>query len=79
MSPLDNIGPGPLFSIFPLLALVLPLLAWIALYARGASARDLIFWGAISVVIPILGPLAAIIFALRIKADKVKRQKTEPG
>lgn len=79
MSPLDNADFGPLFGIFSLQALLLPLLAWVALYARGATARDLIFWGAISVVVPVLGPLAAIVFALRLKAGKPKRQDAEPG
>lgn len=62
-------------NVLPLLILGLPLLAWIALYARGAEARDLLFWGAISVVIPVLGPVVAIIFALRLQSFKTKRGK----
>ncbi len=60
-------------SLAVLASLVLVPLSWIALYWRGAEARDLIFWGAISVVIPLLGPLSALIFALRLKKDKSKR------
>lgn len=45
-----------------LLSFVLIPLAWIALYRRGAPARDLLFWGALAVVIPLLGPLVALLF-----------------
>lgn len=51
---------------------VLTVLAWIALYIRGAEARDLLFWGAIAVAIPFLGPVAAIVFALRLQRRKTK-------
>lgn len=54
--------------------LVLAPLSWIALYMRGAEARDLIFRGAI----PLLGPLAAMILAFRLKRDTSKRAAPEP-
>ncbi len=47
------------------LALILLPITWIALYRRGAPARDMLFWGAIAVVIPVLGPLATFIFYRR--------------
>jgi hypothetical protein len=50
----------------------LPLLSWIVLYARGARARDMIFWSVILVLVPLLGPLAALVFAWRLKKDKRK-------
>lgn len=68
-----NLGISPVLSFIQLLVVALPVLAWIALYVRGAEARDLLFWGAIAVVIPILGPLAASIFALRLRRNKMKR------
>ncbi len=64
-------------SLAGLASLVLVPLSWIALYWRGADARDLIFWGAISVVVPLLGPLAALLFALRLKKDKSKFSMSE--
>ncbi len=36
--------------------------AWLYLYRKGAEARDLIFWGMLSLLIPILGPLAVFAF-----------------
>ena len=66
-----------ILSLVVLASVVLAPLSWIALYLRGAEARDLIFWGAISVVVPLLGPLAALVFALRLKADKSKRVESE--
>ncbi len=72
-----SIGFVEIWSIVVIVSLVLVPLSWIALYARGAEARDLIFWGAISVVVPLLGPLAALAFALRLKADKPKRVESE--
>ena len=36
--------------------------AWIYLYRSGAAARDMIFWGAIVLLIPVLGPIATLIF-----------------
>lgn len=71
---IDNLGINPLFGILPLLYWGLLIISWTVLYARGAEARDLLFWGAIGVVIPLLGPIGAIIFALRLKRDKAKRQ-----
>ena len=68
-----NLGSNPIFAILSLLVLGLPVLSWIALYARGAEVRDLLFWGAISVVLPILGPIAALIFAFRLTSFKTKR------
>lgn len=65
-------GFSLLINILPLLLLGLPVLAWIALYARGAEARDLLFWGAIAVVIPLLGPIAAVVFAFRLQSYKTK-------
>lgn len=67
-----NLGINPLYSFLAFLILALPVFSWLALYARGAEARDLLFWGAISVVIPILGPVAAIIYAFRLTSDKTK-------
>lgn len=64
-------------SLAILASLILVPLSWIALYRRGAEARDLIFWGAISVVVPLLGPLAALVFALRLKKDKSKSSMSE--
>ena len=37
---------------------VLMLAAWIYLYRKAATARDLIFWGAIVYFIPFLGAIA---------------------
>ena len=35
--------------------------AWIYLYRSGAAARDMIFWGVIVLLIPVLGPIATLI------------------
>ena len=72
-----SMGMVHIWSVAVIASLILVPLSWIALYLRGAEARDLIFWGAISVVIPLLGPLAALVFALRLKADKPKRAEPE--
>lgn len=40
----------------------LPVAAWIYLYRSGAAARDMIFWGVIVLLIPVLGPIATLIF-----------------
>ena len=72
-----SVGFVHIWSLVVIVSLILVPLSWIALYVRGAEARDLIFWGAISVVIPLLGPLAAFAFALRLKADKPKRAEPE--
>ncbi len=44
--------------------------AWIYLYRTGVEARNLIFWGALSLLIPILGPLAVFAF---FRSGKHKR------
>lgn len=67
----------PSLGFVEIWSLVLVPLSWIALYVRGAEARDLIFWGAIAVVVPLLGPLVALVFALRLKADKPKCVESE--
>jgi len=36
--------------------------AWYYLLRRGASARDFFYWGALALIVPILGPLVTIIF-----------------
>lgn len=69
---IDSIGPSPIIFILPFLYWGLLIVSWIALYVRGAEARDLLFWGAIGVVIPILGPLAAICYAWRLRS-RMKR------
>ena len=35
------------------------------MYRRGLDARDMLFWGVIIVVIPLLGPLAAVVYIRR--------------
>lgn len=75
---MSSLGFVEIWSLVVIVSLVLVPLSWIALYVRGAEARDLIFWGAISVVVPLLGPLAALAFALRLKGDKPKRVESEP-
>ena len=47
------------------LAFVLLPIAWIYLYRRGASTREMLFWGAIAAALPILGPLVTMIFYRR--------------
>ncbi len=79
MVVLENMGPNPLISIliqvYPFVFILLPLLAWIYLYRKGAEARDLIFWGVISLVIPLLGPIAAMLYIRR--RDKHKRKLSD--
>ena len=55
----------------PLAMLLIPIV-WIYLYRRGTSTRDMLFWGAIAVAIPILGPLAALVFHRRGSSDLEK-------
>ncbi len=57
--------------------ILLPLVAWVYMYRKGAAARDLIFWGVISLVIPLLGPIAAMLYIRR--QDKQKRQLADEG
>ena len=40
-----NLGISPVLSFIQLLVVALPVLAWIALYVRGAEARDLLVLG----------------------------------
>jgi len=73
MDPLANLG----MNVGPLLVwasyFCLPFIAWVYLYRQGAPARDLIFWGAIALFIPVLGPLAAFIgFRARRRQAKAK-------
>lgn len=70
---MDNLSINPLYAILPFVIVGMPVMSWIVLYFRGAEARDLLFWGAIAVVIPVLGPVAAIVFALRLQLCKTKR------
>ena len=72
---MENLGINSVFTLISLLVLALPVLSWMVLYLRGADARDLLFWGAIAVVISILGPLVAIAFACRLQPDKAKRER----
>ncbi len=51
-------------GIMPVALLLIPLV-WVYLYRSGASTRDMLFWGAITVAVPLLGPLAALIFYRR--------------
>lgn len=64
---------GFMMGVLPLLYYGLVLLSWIVLYRRGAEARDLLFWGAVAVVVPIPGPMAAIVYGVRLQRDKMKR------
>ena len=67
------VGPSELVIVLLQIAfLALPLLAWVYMYRQGAAARDLIFWGVLCVVIPILGPIAAML-AIR-RSGKQKRR-----
>ena len=36
--------------------------AWCFLYRRRASSRDVFYWGALALIVPILGPLVTIFF-----------------
>ena len=74
---LPGFGFHPILLILQLSIFILPVVSWIVLYVKGAEARDLLFWGVIVVVIPILGPLAAIIYALRSNRGKQKRLSVE--
>ena len=47
------------------------LAAWIYMYRQGASARDLIFWGAIAFFIPILGPITVFVY-FRHRSRQIK-------
>lgn len=44
-----------------LLSLILFFIAWYNLYRKGASPRDVFYWGALALIVPILGPLVTII------------------
>lgn len=48
------------------------LAAWIYMYRQGASARDFIFWGAIAYFIPVLGPIAVLVYFRRRSIGKAK-------
>ena len=78
---LDNMEPGFLtggmLELAPIVGILLPLLVWIYMYRKGAEARDLIFWGVIIVVIPLLGPLAAVVY-IRLRG-KPKRHVADEG
>lgn len=68
-----SLGPTELTIVAMQIAfLALPLLAWVYMYRKGAAARDLIFWGVLCVVIPIVAPLLAMFFTRR--GSKRKRQ-----
>ena len=81
MIVLDNMGAGfPaewMLDLAPFIGILLPLLVWIYMYRQGAEARDLIFWGVIIVVIPLLGPLAAVVYMRR--RGKPKRHVADEG
>ena len=44
------------------LGVILFFIAWYYLYRKGASPRDVFYWGALALIVPILGPLVTIIF-----------------
>ncbi|MCY4466302.1 MAG: hypothetical protein OXE46_12275 [Chloroflexi bacterium] len=72
---LAMLGPSEMTIVAMQIAfLALPLLAWMYLYRKGATARDLIFWGVICILIPIAGPLLAMFYIRR--SSKRKRQLT---
>ena len=48
-------------GLYIVCALVL-LAALYYLYRRGASARDVFYWGALALIVPFLGPLVTLIF-----------------
>ncbi len=56
--------------------LLLPLIAWVALYRKGAPTRDMIFWGVIALLIPLLGPIAALLY-LRRRGQQKQRNAGE--
>ncbi len=59
--------PDPLVFAYSLSVLS----AWIFLYWRGKPTRDLLFWGAIAVALPIIGPMAmTLYFVLRRKGKR---------
>ncbi|MCY3575655.1 MAG: hypothetical protein OXG92_13335 [Chloroflexi bacterium] len=55
----------------------LPLVAWVYMYRKGTETRDMIFWGVVALFIPLLGPLAVILYTRR--RDKQKRQFADAG
>ena len=71
---LENLGINPVLILLQAGVLVgLPILSWIVLYARGAATRDLLFWGVIALALPLVGPLSAIVFALRLKRERLAK------
>ena len=59
-------SPGPsvwqeALGLFVVNALLL-VAACFYLHRRGASPRDVFYWGALALIVPILGPLVTIIF-----------------
>ncbi len=74
MSVLENLGPNPAMLLLQLAFFILPpIVAWLYLYLRGATARDLIFWGAIILFIPVLGPIIALLGFTAMRRHKSKR------
>lgn len=48
--------------VLPIVEIVLAAVAWIYLYRRGSEVRELIFWGGIIFLIPILGPIVMFVY-----------------
>ena len=73
-----GLGPTEAIIVGMQLAFIgLPLLAWVYLYRTGAAARDMLFWGVVCIFVPIVGPIAAILYMRR--RGKQKRQVAEGG
>lgn len=75
---MESLGPTELIIIMQIVVLaLLPLIAWVYMYRQNAQARDLIFWGVIALAIPLLGPIAAMLY-IRWQG-KPKRQFVDEG
>lgn len=50
------------FVVIYALCVLMLLAAFYFLHRKGASPRDVFYWGALSLIVPILGPLVTVVF-----------------
>ena len=57
------LGPTELIIILLICVIfVMPVAAWVRIYRQGGETRDLVFWGVLILIFPLIGPVAAFLF-----------------
>ena len=60
---MSTYGPTELIIIALIIIIAaLPVAAWIYLYRQGGETRDLVFWGVLILLVPLIGPVVTFLF-----------------